>query len=106
MEGKQHPARVALRATREQVISHLSEAFARDEIGLDEFERRIDAVYRCRAPEELTALVGDLSPPSPPKVRDADLESTIKADLTELVPIPIPSRTALALPVPPRTIHA
>jgi hypothetical protein len=62
MDGEQHPARVLLRATRERVIEHLSAAFAKDEIGLDEFERRIDAVYRGRVPEELTALVGDLSP--------------------------------------------
>ena len=61
MEGERHPARRVLGAVRDQVIEHLSEAFAKDELGVDEFEARIDGAYRASTEEGLRALVKDLS---------------------------------------------
>jgi hypothetical protein len=62
MQGDQHPALVLLRTARERVLEALSEAFRRDEIGLDEFEARVDRAYAAPTPDELTKLVSDLSP--------------------------------------------
>src|SRR5262245_20126812 len=62
MQGEQHPTRVLLRTTRERVIEQLSEAFSKDRIGLDEFEKRVEAAYARTTPDELLALVGDLGP--------------------------------------------
>jgi hypothetical protein len=66
VEGDQHPKKVALRGAREQVLEQLSDGFARDEIGLDEFERRVDGAYRAASVDELTPLVGDLTPGAAP----------------------------------------
>ena len=40
MQGERHPARLAVTAAREQVLEQLSEAFAKDELGLDHYEGR------------------------------------------------------------------
>jgi len=61
MEGDAHPSRVALRSARERTLEHLSEAFRKDEIGLDEFESRVDRAYGCATSEALAMLVADLS---------------------------------------------
>lgn len=60
MDGDQHPDRVALRRTRQRVIERLSEAFADDALGLDEFDRRIEAAHRLESEEAFDALVADL----------------------------------------------
>jgi hypothetical protein len=44
---------VSLRDARERVIARLSEAFAHDEIGVDEFERRLTLAHRA---EDLAAV--------------------------------------------------
>ena len=63
MKGERHPARLAVTEAREQVLEQLSDAFAKDELGLDEFEARIDGAYQASTEVGLRALVKDLSPP-------------------------------------------
>jgi hypothetical protein len=52
---------VSLRVRREEIIARLSDAFARDELDVDEFERRVDLAHRADAVAALDALVADLS---------------------------------------------
>jgi hypothetical protein len=54
---------VALRDRREAVIARLSDAFARDVIELEEFERRLALAHRAEAIAELDPLVADLEAP-------------------------------------------
>jgi hypothetical protein len=63
MKGERHPARLAVTEAREQVLEQLSDAFAKDELGLEEFEARIDGAYQASTEVGLRALVKDLSPP-------------------------------------------
>ena len=51
---------VALRDRREQVISRLSDGYARDIFDVDELERRLDLAHSARSVAELDALVSDL----------------------------------------------
>ncbi|MGD0675081.1 MAG: LiaF domain-containing protein [Polyangiaceae bacterium] len=60
MQGDGHPSKLALRERREQAIARLTESFARDELGLEAFERRIEAAYCCDSVTECDALVADL----------------------------------------------
>jgi hypothetical protein len=60
LDGEAHPQRLALRQAREAALERLSESFARDELSLDEFERRIDRAYAASAEGEIDALVADL----------------------------------------------
>jgi hypothetical protein len=62
MEGERHPAKLAVTETREQVLEQLSDAFAKDELGLDEFEARVDGAYQASTELGLRALVQDLRP--------------------------------------------
>ena len=64
MRGDEHPKHAALRNLRAQTIEHLTNAFTRDELGLDEFEERLNGAYAAAAASELGALVADLSPES------------------------------------------
>jgi hypothetical protein len=80
LDGEAHPRHAALRTTREQTLAHLSESFARDELSLDDFERRVDRAYACAVESELTELVADLNAP-----RVAALVPTPE---TALVPVP------------------
>lgn len=75
---------VALRDRREQVIAQLSDAFAKDTLDVDEFERRLGLAHRADAIVELEPLVVDL--PAPPK---ADPKTQ-----TALVPLPAHTKTA------------
>lgn len=54
---------VALRDRREQVISRLSESYARDVFDVDELERRLDLAHSARSVAELDQLVRDLGDP-------------------------------------------
>src|SRR3954468_9935722 len=56
---------VALRDRREQVISRLSDGYARDLIDVDELERRLDLAHGARSIAELEALIADLADPEP-----------------------------------------
>jgi hypothetical protein len=51
---------VALRDRREQVISRLSDGYARDIFDVDELERRLDLAHSARTVAELDTLVNDL----------------------------------------------
>jgi hypothetical protein len=63
MQGDAHPTKLAVRDRRERVIAQLTESFARDELGIEAFERRIDAAYCCQTNAEFEALVADLRHP-------------------------------------------
>ena len=61
MQGERHPARLAVTEARETVLEQLSEAFAKDELGLEEFEARVDRAYQASTEEGLRLLIRDLS---------------------------------------------
>jgi hypothetical protein len=61
MHGDEHPKRAVLRSGRAQTIERLTDAFARDELGLDEFEDRLNRAYAAEEVPALEALVRDLS---------------------------------------------
>ena len=54
-----------LRSRRDEIIQQLCDEFARDNLSLDEFERRLDIAHRAAAPAELDLLVADLKRPAP-----------------------------------------
>lgn len=50
------------------MLERLSDAFARDELGLEEFEARVDGAYQAASEQDLYALLKDLSAaPSAPR---------------------------------------
>lgn len=57
---------MALRDRREQVISQLSDGYARDLIDVDELERRLDLAHGAHSVAELDPLVADLEAPGDP----------------------------------------
>ncbi len=59
------PNLVSLRDARERAIAQLSEAFAHDEIGVDEFERRLTLAHRAEDLAAIEATVHDLAAPPP-----------------------------------------
>ena len=56
---------VALRDRREQVISRLSDGYARDLFDVEELERRLDLAHGARSVADLDQLVADLGEPGP-----------------------------------------
>jgi hypothetical protein len=58
------PTLVAVRDRREQVTAQLTDAFARDDIDVDELEHRLDLAHAARSIAELDAVAADL--PAPP----------------------------------------
>lgn len=55
---------VSVREARERTISRLTDAFAVDDLDLEEFERRISLAHRAESLKELEPLVADLPAPS------------------------------------------
>jgi hypothetical protein len=55
-----NPARI--REHREQVIAALQEHFARDDLDVDEFERRVTLAHTTESPAEMDTLIKDLEP--------------------------------------------
>jgi hypothetical protein len=53
-------------AERDQAIARLSEAFATDVLALEEFERRVAAVYAATTRTQIAALIADLPAPGAP----------------------------------------
>lgn len=53
---------VSLRRERDRLIDRLSEHFARDDVDVDEFERRVDLAHRATTSEALARLTDDLEP--------------------------------------------
>jgi hypothetical protein len=88
MRGDEHPKRSALRASRAQTIERLSNGFTRDELGLEEFEARLDRAYRADAVAELEALVNDLSAETVAIVFDAEVVPAANTALAPLSPAP------------------
>jgi hypothetical protein len=77
------PTRLPLRDAREQAIAVLSEAFAHDVIGLDEFERRLTLVHRADAPSDIARTTADLA--------QSDAEEAHAASVVAVHPaVPIP----------------
>jgi hypothetical protein len=58
-------------AERERVVQQLAEHFTRDQLSLDEYERRVTEAYRARGMEALAALTRDLVPAAVPAVSTA-----------------------------------
>ena len=83
MRGDEHPKRTALRANRAQTIERLTNGFTRDELGLEEFEERLNRAYAADAEPALEALVCDLSPETVAIVFDAEV---VPAANTALLP--------------------
>lgn len=98
MQGDRHPTRVLLGTTRERVIERLSDAFSKDQIGLDEFEKRVDAAYARTTPEDLLALVGDLGPLE----TVGALAVSEQGAIAEVVASPTSTALAVARPERPR----
>jgi hypothetical protein len=61
MRGDEHPKHAALRSARAHTIEQLTTAFTRDELGLEEFEERLNRAYAANAVSDCEALVEDLS---------------------------------------------
>lgn len=51
---------VAVRDAREKIIARLSDHFAKDDLDMDEFERRLTLAHRAETVAEIDALVADL----------------------------------------------
>jgi hypothetical protein len=84
MKGDRHPARLAVTEAREQVLEQLSDAFAKDELGLEEFEARVDSAYQASTELGLQALVKDLTfqPVAPTELVARSAEPTSALALT------------------------
>jgi len=54
-----------IHAKQEATIDRLREHYARDELGIEEFERRVDDALRAPSVADLERLVSDLPTPSP-----------------------------------------
>jgi hypothetical protein len=105
--GDQHPQKVALRAQRERVLERLSEGFARDEIGLDDFERRVDGAYGATSIEALAPLIVDLEPALASSLKaplgvPTDMTASSAAVRTMTAPVRAVEPAASALVVPAR----
>ena len=62
MQGEEHPAKRQVRQVRERTLEGLSIAFTRDELSLEQFEKRVDRAFLSATVEDLEALLADLSP--------------------------------------------
>jgi Cell wall-active antibiotics response 4TMS YvqF/Domain of unknown function (DUF1707) len=51
-----------MQESRERAIGALQESFARDDLDVEEFERRVTAAHTVESPEEIDALTRDLEP--------------------------------------------
>lgn len=69
-ESSQLAERAAAAAMLERTVEALGLHFARDHIGLAEFERRLDEAYAASGPDDWQSLLADL--PSLPEPRGAD----------------------------------
>jgi hypothetical protein len=72
-------------AARERVIALLTERYAQDSLTLDEFERRAEAAYAARSPDEPAALTADLSAGEVPAARASLPAGTVGVVLGSIV---------------------
>lgn len=72
---------VALHRERDQAIEGLSEAFSRDLLDVDEFERRISQAHKATSADEIATLTRDLVPrDSTSLVKTAPVQATALAE--------------------------
>ncbi len=93
MHGDEHPKRAVLRSGRAQTIERLTDAFARDELGLDEFEERLNRAYAAEEVHALEALVRDLS--LEPVARQTEVATAHTALAPVAPPAPRPRAVAI-----------
>lgn len=94
MRGDEHPKHAGLRSLRAQTIEQLTNAFTRDELGLDEFEQRLNGAYAAAARPDLEALVCDLS------LESTELETElVAAPSTGLAAVERPARGQRAVAI-------
>lgn len=74
---------VALRDARERTIATLSDAFARDDLDMDDFEQRLGIAHRTDSLVELERLTADLTAPAAPAT--AALTKAVAAQSLEQV---------------------
>ena len=84
MQGERHPARLAVTEARGQILEQLSEAFAKDELALEEFEARVDSAYQASTEPGLRMLVKDLSVATASVLPRAELVTSSAATATAL----------------------
>jgi hypothetical protein len=89
MHGDEHPKRSALRAGRAQTIERLTNGFTRDELGLEEFEERLNRAYAADTVADLDALVSDLSAETVAIVFDAEVAPAANTALLPLSSAPL-----------------
>ena len=65
LDEKPATSLVALRDARERAIAQLSDAFAHDLIGVDEFERRLTLAHRADTIAQVEEIVSDLTATAP-----------------------------------------
>lgn len=88
MRGDEHPKRAALRAGRARTIEQLTNGFTRDELGLEEFEERLNRAYAADAVSDLDALVSDLSAETAAIVFDGEVVPAANVALVRSSPAP------------------
>lgn len=83
---------IALKDRRTEVIAALSHAFARDDLEVEELDRRLELVHRAGSVAELDALVADVAPATlVPAARAVSLRRTANVS----VALDRPERQAL-----------
>ena len=88
MHGDEHPKRAALRSSRARAIERLTNGFTRDELGLEEFEERLNRAYAADAVTDLEALVSDLSTETLAVACNAEVVPAADLALLPLSPAP------------------
>jgi hypothetical protein len=68
MSSESKPALVTLRDHRDRVIDALSEHFARDDLSMDEYEKRVDRAHCATSITALDQLLSDLQPLEEPSL--------------------------------------
>ncbi|HKK92845.1 MAG TPA: DUF1707 domain-containing protein [Longimicrobiales bacterium] len=81
---------------REAVIDRLSDAFADDRLGMEEFERRLELAHRAETSEELTELLADLPREAAPVARRPDPVPSHPSTPRPPAPVRVPEKSLVA----------
>ncbi len=68
-------------AARERVVQDLADHFAQDRLTVNEYERRVELVYRAASADALRDLTKDLVPSPPVRVAQAPVTGTAEASV-------------------------
>jgi len=68
-------------AARERVVQDLADHFAQDRLTVNEYERRVELVYRAASADALRDLTKDLVPSPPVRVAQAPVAGTAEASV-------------------------